>query len=1643
MLIQTNFIAGKMNKSVDERLVPVGEYVDALNVRLGSTETTEIGAVENSKGNTNLTPNIEYNGNPLSANARCIGAFEDGMAETIYWFVYDPGDPATGQVEVDMILSYNTNTNTLLYHVVSTEVLNFNPTYLINAVNKIENLLFFTDDLNPPRYINVTRNYPVPTGLTDGIEEEDISVIVKPPGFEDVNPTTGTQPLRAPHVELVNTGQGDYMEMRFLRFAYRYRYLDGGYSATSLFTNPAFEPKDFAFSQETFKNVGMINRFNAANVWFSTGSERVKEIQLLYKDTTSNNIFIIKNYNKAELGLPNDSFEQEEFSNSKILTLLGSDELLRLYDNVPRRAKAQTIQGNRLMYGNYIDQYDVVNREGGDSIQMQYQLSPSTESIDVTPLPSTTGSNGTYSIDPAAPSTVVADATAGFDLSSITTPILPGTYFRFFLAMQNVQSTRSGADAQPASVVVPDFTITLNFIAPVQYSTVNEMLTSQEFASAVGADNSFQQLIPYTTPTPPTYPPTENPAGNGGTLTDLFNTALPYAWQNATTSHYLLLVDTAVTSACTVAGMSPFPPTAPVCTQQSFTLNVGVSSFTLTAPAATYYFNSTPETIQYEYFAFNLAETGGVVQTTAERGSLHSYRDYEVGVVYMDEYARSSTVLTSPNNNVFFPASTSVLKNKIKVNLQNVAPYWAKYYKFVVKPSQGNYETIWSSLVFQQTGAATDEGPTPFKPDLESFWFRLEGDSQNIVSVGDVLTVKRDANGPVLQHATAEVLDKEGLYSGQINDTNPAGIYMRLKSSGWNAIGDNTTPNINSDVTSNNSEIGDCSQIALIPPASSPAIVGSIPAGSTVRVASTNQRLTNNGSCQSKQIIWDSGDMLVDQNYANIHACLIGLGFETLVQPNSTNIIPPILDDMEIEFDPVLYTFGAGPDTVGGTCFTSKIYVTQSGTDYFIKSKSMIPTCTEVFGNGEGAFDFQTDSQTQLEVSINYSSGTFCFETEPAAVDPNLFYDASQMMRVKKSITPGDDNFYHEAAQIWSPQTQFYTLEPGGQNQTFNQPLETTLDFINCYTFGNGVESFRIEDRIEGRFFRLGDRVMAESNQTFSEADRFAGMTYSGVFSNGSNFNNLNEFNLGLVNYKDLETNFGPIQVLHSRETDILVLQEDRISYVLSSKNVITDSTGGGAIASVPEVLGTQIARIEEYGISFNPESFVQWGHSMYFTDAKRSAVLSLTGASRGSDQLQVISQMGMRSYFRDQFTAQITTQKLGGYDPYMNEYVLGMNSLQIPMPLVEFPCGQEASQNATDQTLNYTVNFGSLIGQIDIPYSITQGSIIISVTWNGVTTSTGVVSTNGTLSFNKTSSNPTTATFSIVPYSAGLPGNVPATYSLTPGCPPQDEVTLIQVVVNGNNYVNQGIHIEYEWTDGVTTSPVSQVPVIMQGGIATSLYQQQTGPMSQGIFPYDGSNITLRTNKISPDTFDFNPTLHKFRILSSNTLYANTVADMTALLATASEIVPITNPSTAIFQATETAFAMSGANDYLYLVWDFRNATEDQLCYSAVSADDACCNCTTACNRCWFSPGQQTQIQACAVDTNSFGSNQISFTGAGPIPVIGDIVYAAGNVSCQPSVGLGTPGFYIVDPSQPSAASPKNWIQVGPGGVVTNSGTC
>ena len=99
--IKRNFIQGIMNKSLDERIIPNGQYVDALNIRLGSTEESEIGSVELSKGNTQLSV-LEYNGTELSSQAKCIGAYEDGARETIYWFVHDPNFSASASINLTL-----------------------------------------------------------------------------------------------------------------------------------------------------------------------------------------------------------------------------------------------------------------------------------------------------------------------------------------------------------------------------------------------------------------------------------------------------------------------------------------------------------------------------------------------------------------------------------------------------------------------------------------------------------------------------------------------------------------------------------------------------------------------------------------------------------------------------------------------------------------------------------------------------------------------------------------------------------------------------------------------------------------------------------------------------------------------------------------------------------------------------------------------------------------------------------------------------------------------------------------------------------------------------------------------------------------------------------------------------------------------------------------------------------------------------------------------------------------------------------------------------------------------------------------------------------------------------------------------------
>ena len=48
-----------------------------------------------------------------------------------------------------------------------------------------------------------------------------------------------------------------------------------------------------------------------------------------------------------------------EITKNQIKAAIESNQMLRPYDNVPKYAKSQEIVANRLVYGNYTNQYDI------------------------------------------------------------------------------------------------------------------------------------------------------------------------------------------------------------------------------------------------------------------------------------------------------------------------------------------------------------------------------------------------------------------------------------------------------------------------------------------------------------------------------------------------------------------------------------------------------------------------------------------------------------------------------------------------------------------------------------------------------------------------------------------------------------------------------------------------------------------------------------------------------------------------------------------------------------------------------------------------------------------------------------------------------------------------------------------------------------------------------------------------------------------------------------------------------------------------------------------------------------------------------------------------------------------------------------
>ena len=209
------------------------------------------------------------------------------------------------------------------------------------------------------------------------------------------------------------------------------------------------------------------------------------------------------------------------------------------------------------------------------------------------------------------------------------------------------------------------------------------------------------------------------------------------------------------------------------------------------------------------------------------------------------------------------------------------------------------------------------------------------------------------------------------------------------------------------------------------------------------------------------------------------------------------------------------------------------------------------------------------------------------------------------------------------------------------------------LSWHNCYSFGNGVESNRIRDTFNSVFIDKGPRVSAVLEEEYKEERRKYGLIYSGLYNSTSGVNNLNQFIQAEKITKEINPNYGSIQKLHTRDSDLVTLCEDKVLKILANKDAVFNADGNTQLTATTNVLGQTIPFVGEYGISKNPESFASESYRAYFTDQVRGTVMRLS-----MDGLTPISDAGMKDWFRDRFALDLSDSfVLGSYDDRKNEY--------------------------------------------------------------------------------------------------------------------------------------------------------------------------------------------------------------------------------------------------------------------------------------------------------------------------------------------------------------------------------------------------
>ena len=1329
MEIRKNFLRGIMNKDLDDRLVPDSIYRDGLNVKAASSDDQDSGTVQNYLGNTQMVDVatlIQAEGLPATSNIVPIGSFTDTKNNYIYWFLtsslydiifrYFESDAGVGSGRLVLVESR------------STGIMKFSQSYLITGVNIVEDLLFFTDGLNPPRRINVSKDY-----RNSNISEDNVNVIVKPP-------------LSAPSITLVDdsTITENTIEDKFIRFAYRYRYVNNEYSSLSPFSKTAFEAQEFKFNFNTGRNESMRNKANSIDITIDVGSREVEKIDIVAKESRNSNTLVITTIDKSTLPNTNQSYTYK-FKNNKVYTVLPQTQITRLFDNVPLSARAQDLIGSRIVYGNYKQFFDL-KKPSGEIIVPSFSLSLQSTAIALGTPAETFKSGRDYEVGIA--------------------------YLDQFGRMTTVLESDGNGSGVDATVSVPinkareknELKISIKSRAPV-FANKYRMFLKQNRSTYYNIlplffhrDGSFVYLQIAK------YDIDKVKAGDY-----VYIKSTPSGISTTTEKYKVLEAEQKVKNFLGEGRPEP--------QEEGFYVKISVDSGNLFSE------NS------YEIFKLSTQGStnyGGAKGAVSNNGTVNPLDNYQRHIDQPVFYGKGASSLSYNTTSSLYNSNTD---KRIFLEITGSNKFRYRFFNDSRWIQENVTMSVSGNLITYEAGGITY---TVASIKFDTNVNYSSGDTFRINYRGEKASI---FGSPVIATRSDK---KDGGFA--ITTTNPI------------------TP------------------------------------GTVVYIS------INDGYDQAEQRFVSSGA------YPNIEEWF----FEEEVYSNFNQYMPDgrsdgsktvffrratSLNTTEINGQNINFLRGTGD---------------QSG-DVFMLIRSYQESNTS---------NTSTESSRKfiyISIKTKTPQGITILETEGRLNNDAIYYELPGTYPILSGLHKSDFN--------------------DDIGQTAAQSAVVKLRDFNAITFGNGMESSIIEDDWNGPELLPSPRASAAIDR-YEQVVVDNGLTYSQVFNESTSTNNLNEFNLSLANFKILEKEYGPIQKLYSRDSNLLVFQEDKVSTVLFGKNLLSDSTGGGSITSVPEVLGTQIPMNAEYGISNNPESFAKWGEEVYFTDQKRGAVLNIQ-----QNSLEVISSYGLRNWFRELFDENPGTQKIGTYDPHEFKYVLAANDIKVA------PCELELSSD--DIFISGDAINGAFL------FTITTNSSWSITVANGSWLTLNATSGNGSrvitanIASNLANTVNRTATITIT-YCSGLTRVVTVTQSY--------ETKKQVVVVTVGDKTNDGaksVRPAYDFGGGSFTG--AEIPIDLAGDY--SFVDITPDFVGNGFTPDVSDTVQIIGTTGFQDangnlTKPFNASLgDKMYYLDTNDLYDPSQGD---------DLIAAATPITVV--GSNGSFTYSGTGNYLYLITDYRN---------------------------------------------------------------------------------------------------------------------